>query len=133
MITSIPLLPAELQARLAAYMSRKPEHICQSHWLAICEPGCVEVQSCACHDLTGTEARLLRQVAPSGPISTARRTSSGPLDCCLVSPETEADRGHGWLAPVTEPDAADVRGIQDDLAARSLAMRERVRAIKRKK
>jgi len=56
-----------------------------------------------------------------------------PLDCCLVSPETIADHGHPWLDAVTEPADADLRGVQDDLAARALAMRECVKAIKRKK
>jgi hypothetical protein len=61
-------------------------------------PGCVTVKSCACHDLTIPEMRLIRQ----------------------------AERGE-------RPSDPDMRGVQDDLAARALAMRERVRAIKRKK
>jgi hypothetical protein len=102
MTTSVPPLPAELQARLDEIMARRPKdgRVCASHWLMLNQPpGCVEVQSCACHGLTIPERRLIRQ----------------------------CERGERATSD------ADVRGVQDDLAARSLAMRERIRAIKRKK
>ena len=65
--------------------------------------------------LSVCEVRLLRQ---SERELGRWPTSSGPRDCCLVSPETEAQHGH----PV--PD--DIPGLDDDKALAAL----RARAMK---
>ncbi len=62
---------ADLQARLARIMAKRPAHICGAHWLQVCEGAeRVSVESCACRPRK--EPTTLNEARSSGSASEVR-------------------------------------------------------------